>query len=276
MTEPGVTTRGMAFDPLQITSTELATLLTCLGLPSLAGFGVDPFAGRTQAESVAVMATALRGLEADGSVTRVSADTFRVRDEVADLLSRAARCSGVLRVVSTVGDDVTAVAFVYGDPDLAVVHDLRGDGSHQLVAKPVMTATSELLAAALATSVDGDGSDTPIILTRGQLDGGTSAEARPDDSVRVELLDAVAAAAGSLRVDLLWQSGAGPVAPYVVVVDCGEDPPRLFSGIGDRPEDLVTVRVASSHHVEGSLRAMWKDSVFDRVDGSERGGPPRS
>jgi hypothetical protein len=249
---------------LELTVNELAVLSVCLEVPQPAGLGVRPLDSLSDADRTQLILLSLQSLATKGYVEALPDDRFRVLPVAAQLVTVAARPSAVLRLARWEGDQATGVVFIYGIRDLAVLHEIRPDGSHRLLPKSLAEALGELADVLGGLPLDADLADAPLVLTRAQLGPEPSSADGPEPDPRVVSLRAdLARAVESARLDLAWINRAGTVAPYLAVFTSDAETSWLLTGIGEEPDDLVTCHPAKVAYLRRALQAMLVGSAFE-------------
>lgn len=251
---------------LEITPNELATLSVCLELPQPVGLGVRPLDDLSDEDRTLAIRSCLESLAQKGYVEALPGERFRVHDVAAQIVTVAARPSAVLRLLRSDGDQPTALVFVYGVRDLAVVHEVCLDGSQRLMPKTLADAVAEIADVLGGLPAEADPPHEAVVMTRAQLmpaSQPTGADADP----RVETIRSdLARATESVRLDLAWLHGAATIAPYLTVFTSDAEPAWLLTGMGAEPDDVVTCHRAEVAHVRRALHSMLVGSAFEGAE----------
>jgi hypothetical protein len=260
-----VTMGVLAEETLELTVDEFATLCLCLEVPQPVGLGARPFAGLSSEQLTGLTLSCLESLATKGYVDEPHQGTFRVRDVAAHVVTLAARAPAVLRVLNSVGDQTTGLLFVYATRELAVVHEIRPDGTHRLLPKPLSRAVDEVAQGVGGLSGEPAPIDDSLVLSRAELESGPGHRPNaPEDKGRLhQLQEDLARMTRSVRLDLAWLRGDATIAPYLVVIYSDEHTAWLLTGIGEEPDDLVTCHPARITHLRRALSAMLTGSAFE-------------
>jgi len=251
-----------AQEVLELTVNEFATLCLCLELPQPIGLGQLPFAGLSAHQLTQMSRTCLESMAAKGYVEDLLGAKFRVREFPAQIIAVAAQASAVLRVLTTEAARPSGLAFVYVFERQAVVHEIRIDGTHCLVPKPVDVALDEVAQGLGGLPDEHPISAESVVLARAELSSAPSVDGSHESPLRQLMRRDLARMIGSVRVDLAWPLRESIIAPYLVMIASDERTMWLLTGIGDLPEDMVTCRPASVGHVQRAFRAMLAGSDF--------------
>ena len=255
---------------LELTPNELATLSLCLEVPQPVGLGVHPLDVLSVADRTSTVRSCLESLAGRGYVEALPGDQFRIHDVTAQIVTVAARPSAVLRLVRSEGDQTTGLVFIYGIRDLAVVQEVRLDGSQRFMPKSLTDAMAELADALGGLPSEAESAEPAVALTRAQLMPAPQPQ-RSDTDPRVEgIRRDLARAVESVRLDLLWMNGSATVAPYLTVFTADDETSWLLTGIGAEADDIVTCHRASVIQVRRALHAMLVGSAFVIADQSQR------